>query len=272
VDERAAEPGRVAEALAACWARGRAAFPELPVSAAAFARRLSAHVEAGEDPAAAVAATIAEDFYLAAACVEGTAGAAEALERSQFADLRADLGRRHSSLDLDDVLQSLREKLLVGPTAALAAYSGRGRLRSWLRVVATRLLLNLAARRPRDRAGPRELSEEAPVLAPDSELEQLKQLYRAEFRTAFHAALPRLEPTERNLLRHAVVDELGIDALAERLGVHRVTAARRLAAARERLGLLIRGELGVRLQASGQDLESILRLVRSRIQVTIDDL
>jgi RNA polymerase sigma-70 factor (ECF subfamily) len=262
----------LAELLAAAWVAGRTAWPGLALPPAAFARHLAAHVAPGEDPAAAVAAIRADDLFLAAACAEAVPGAAAALDRTFFTDLRADLARRRSTLDLDDVLQSLRAKLLVGPPPALAAYSGRGRLRNWLRVVAVRLLLNLATRGPQDRPGPRELSEETPVLGPDPELEQLKQLYREEFRAAFHAALPRLEPAERNLLRQAVVEELGIDALAELLGVHRATAARRLAAARERLGALVREELGVRLQVAGHDLESILRLVRSRIQVTLDEL
>ena len=57
-------------------------------------------------------------------------------------------GRRCRAIDrppnfIDDVTQELRLKLLTGDDAKLCTYSGTGALVDWLRVIATRVALNL---------------------------------------------------------------------------------------------------------------------------------
>lgn len=69
----------------------------------------------------------------------------------------------------------------------------------------------------------------------DPELEYLRRLYTHEFRLAFETAAAKLDAGERNALRAQYVHRLGIDAIANLLGIHRATAARRVANARERL-------------------------------------
>jgi RNA polymerase sigma-70 factor, ECF subfamily len=54
--------------------------------------------------------------------------------------------------------------------------------------------------------------------------------------------------------------------------VHRATAARWLTDARERLGEIIRTELAARLQIAAEEVDSIVRLVQSRVDMSLDRL
>ena len=72
--------------------------------------------------------------------------------------------------------------------------AGKGELRSWLRVTATREgLKRLRGRRPVD--GDEVLV--ARSTGDDPELSYMKEVYRAAFREAFAAAISALEPRER---------------------------------------------------------------------------
>jgi RNA polymerase sigma-70 factor, ECF subfamily len=71
------------------------------------------------------------------------------------------------------------------------------------------------------------------------------------------------------LLRYSVIDGWNVDRIAELYGVHRATAARRVAAAREQLGESIRAELAARLEISTDEVDSIVRLVQSRVDVSL---
>lgn len=55
-------------------------------------------------------------------------------------------------------------------------------------------------------------------------------------------------------------------------GVHRATAARWLADARAALGDAIRGELAGRLRIAASEVDSIVRLVQSRVDMSLDRL
>src|SRR5439155_4329771 len=114
----------------------------------------------------------------------------------------------------------------------------------------------------------RELEQLAPGV-PDPELVYLRRHYGERFRHAFAEAVKALAPRERNLLRHAVIDGLGIDQIAAIYHVHRATAARQLRAARQTLVDATRERLRVALGASASELESILRVLMSMADVTL---
>ena len=85
-------------------------------------------------------------------------------------------------------------------------------------------------------------------------------------------ALAALPDQPRALLRYSVVDGWTVERIGALYGVHRTTAARRVAAAREELGSAIRAELAARLAISVGDVDSIVRLVQSRIDVSLERL
>jgi len=170
-----------------------------------------------------------------------------------------------------EALQVLREQMLVGKEGrpGIAAYDGRAPLAIWLRVCAARIgqRAEARARRAVD-VDDRELEQLAPGV-PDPELVYLRRHYGERFRDAFAEAVELLEPRERNLLRHAVIDGLGIDQIAAIYHVHRATAARQLRAARATLIASTRERLRVSLGASASELESILRVLMSMADVTL---
>ena len=105
--------------------------------------------------------------------------------------------------------------------------------------------------------------------ADDAEIAHLKRLYRSEFRTAFQGALTALTGRERNMLRYRYLEGLSIDQIGEIHGVHRATVARWIKKAQETLMGETRARMMEDLVVDPDELESILRLVRSRLEVSI---
>jgi RNA polymerase sigma-70 factor (ECF subfamily) len=91
----------------------------------------------------------------------------------------------------------------------------------------------------------------------------------SEFEAAFRSAFATLAPRDRNLLRYQVLDRLGIDRIAALHGVHRATAARWVAHARKALIEGIRCRLQDRLGVDRKELDSTLRQLASRIDLSL---
>jgi RNA polymerase sigma factor (sigma-70 family) len=149
---------------------------------------------------------------------------------------------------------------------------GRGGLAAWVRVVATREAARLL--RKERRHEPTEDDELARVLAPDAgpELDYLKRLYRDEFKNAVHAAIAGLSDRERLVLRQHALDGLSIDQLAALHRVHRATTARWIAGARKAVLDGTRRALTDRLRLRPAELDSILRLIDSQLDVSLPGL
>jgi RNA polymerase sigma-70 factor (ECF subfamily) len=173
---------------------------------------------------------------------------------------------------VDEVKQIVRTKLLVaeqGRPPRVLEYSGRGELRSWVGVIATREALTLLRRGGRETTPADDVMLAVPSPVTGPELDFLKDHYKDEFRTAFTHALQELSPRERNALRHHYVHGLTIDQIATLYGIHRSNAARRIAKARESLLSATRRRLVLGLKVDRGEFESIMRLIESRIDVSI---
>ena len=103
----------------------------------------------------------------------------------------------------------------------------------------------------------------------DPELEFLQQEYRAEFKAAFEEAVRSLSDREHNLLRMHVLEHLPIDDIGAVFKIHRATAARQLSRAREVLREGTRQKLRERLRLSEAELRSVLKLVRSNLELSL---
>jgi RNA polymerase sigma-70 factor (ECF subfamily) len=139
-------------------------------------------------------------------------------------------------------------------------------------VIATREAARLLARERREVAT--DDDQMLGMIAPsdDPEIGYFKRLYRAEFKSAFHAAVGSLSARDRLLLQQHLLDGLGIDQLAAFYQVHRATTARWLGAARREVLDRTRSELIRRLQLSHDELDSIMRLINSRFDVSFPAL
>jgi RNA polymerase sigma-70 factor (ECF subfamily) len=173
--------------------------------------------------------------------------------------------------ELDDVKQRTREKLLVagqGGRLKIEEYVGMGRLGGLVQVVATREALSGARKKKRER--PVESFGARAAAAWDVGVEMAREEYRAAFREAFAAAVEALEPRERNLLRMHLLGGVGLERLAQQYGVHRATAVRWLAAAREKVLDLTRRGIKERLEVRTDELDSLMASANRSLDVSVE--
>jgi RNA polymerase sigma-70 factor (ECF subfamily) len=253
--------------LSAAWSAAQAAWPGVHVPEDVFAAYVAERT-GGDAPMPDATSSL----YLACACARGDAAALRAFESRYMPEVERALVRtRLSAADVAEVMQSLREQLLAGPLPRIASYTGRGDLPAWLRVTAVRAALKrIRGHKPEVEADDALLA--ARSVGDDPELLYMKELYRKAFREAFGAALEGLDARDRLLLRQHFVDRLGVDDLAPLYQVHRATVARWVQRARDHLLDETRHEFMRRARVSPRECESVLRLVRSRIDVTLGRL
>lgn len=254
--------------LGAVVERARGVLPELACDPLALAELIGRTTATGT----ALQEIDLAELVLALGCVAGQREALALLERRYLQPLPAQLA--HMRLDaaaLADVQQTTRERLLVareGRAPRLLDYAGRGQLGALVRVIATRAALDATRGERRKReVGLSELTE---VLMTSADPERLAASVRKRevFGAAFEAAIAGLDPTDRTMMRLYAVDGVGIDGLALAYGIHRSTAARRVAAVRERIRLGTIAELGRRGVAE-PEIESIIAVVDEGLELTL---
>jgi RNA polymerase sigma-70 factor (ECF subfamily) len=248
-------------------ALGRAAHPGVEVPREALERWLGDRPEAEE-----TALERAADIYLACACCEQIAGAASLFERRFLSRVAAYLGGIPPDPDfVAEVRQRLRIRFLVadrGQPARITRWRGAGSLASWVRVSASRMALD-ELRSSGRRARRASAALEEGLVAEDGELAYVKQRYRAPFNDAFAAALGGLRRELRTVLRLHYVEKLTTAELATFLGVGRATVVRRLREARTSLLDAMHAELRARIPADAEEIESLIRLLRSQLDVSV---
>jgi len=256
------------------WRRAREAFPDLALGPRAFVAHLGRKLPREHPLQVELSATHPEDLYLAAACGHGDPAALAAFDRMHAEDLRVAVARvRGSAPNAEDVRQRVYERLFVGSPGTppkILDYSGQGRLTSWYRVALVRAMLDDQRRAQ----GEPEPSDDERILGlaaseRDPELEYLRRKYSHEFRLAFEEGARALDAEDRNALRAFYSQGLTVDQLGTMLGIHRATAARRVASARERLLANTRRALMVKLQLSRTELESVMRLIESGLSLSV---
>jgi RNA polymerase sigma-70 factor (ECF subfamily) len=212
------------------------------------------------------------DMFLACACVERIpAAVAEFL--AVFGDrIPMYLGKLASNADLvAEVRQILVTRCVIGEAnkpPALTAYSATGSLEGWLRATAVREALALNRESDR-RIGDAEAVLEAQIPWVDHEISLFKQVYREPVSRAFVQACEQLDPEDRTLLRLHYVDGVTTAKLATMFGISRATLIRRLAASRQSLVEGVKASLKVGSGVADQDFESVLRLVKSQIDLRL---
>ncbi len=258
--------------LVALDARARAAWPTVAIDRADFldylAERLSPDAQANT-----LDDLFVEDLYLACGCARGEPAAIVACERAYANDVERGLDAINLATSLrDEVWSRLRARIFVAtPDAppAISTFTGTGSLKKWLRITATRLGLNVIRERHREAPMP---EQDLPDAADDLALGHLKRTYQAAFKEAFAAALAELTAEQRTLLRMHIIDKLTIDDLARMHKVHRTSTARWLREAREALSDGTRARLHAALGVADEELDSIMNIVRSRLDLSLSRL
>ncbi len=213
-----------------------------------------------------------EDVRLAWDAAHGDAAAQEALEASAVEPARAKLARRFGAALVDEALQRVRERLLLGRALGgpgLLAYQGRGTLKAWTYAVALRAVQDLL-RADRRGAAAGDVEDAAAVLASaDPELALIQGRYAREVNAAIRGALEGLPRRERVLLRMSVVSGLSVDQLARVYHVHRTTAARWISEAKRQVLEQTLASLRESLKLSRSEASSLFRAVRSQADASI---
>ena len=264
--------------LWALVAEGRAAWPDLPLDAKILVQFVAHHLTPDMADAALDGLRPA-DLYLACACAQGMTAAINAFDRDYMREVDIALAQmRIGPPRLSDVKQLVRQRLFVGggttgaPTSAgkIAEYGGRGALRRWVRSVAVRTCLNDLRKGKREiLVDDDQLIAQHAISQDDPEIEYMKRTYSNEFKVAFTEALTQLGPREQTLLRYHHVDGLNIDEIGAIYRVHRVTAFRWIEKAKELLVKATLDTLRTRLKLPADELDSVLRMIRSQIHLSL---
>lgn len=261
--------------LAALRAAAVAAYPDIAVDEDTFCRELARRSGTTATPAT-LGQIRASHVHLAIACMEGNKAAIERFHAEFFDEVEASARKlRATQTQTDELRGHMASMLFVGKenrVAALHAYSGRGDLGSYVRVIATRELLHAMQANRREVASPEESFLDRLASVTDVEAGYIRDAYRPHLDAAMRSALASLSDEARALLRYSLLDGWNVDRIGALFGVHRATAARRVAAARDELADAIRKELSARLVIPIHDVDSVVRLVQSRIDVSLSRL
>jgi RNA polymerase sigma-70 factor (ECF subfamily) len=167
---------------------------------------------------------------------------------------------------VDEVVQRVRDRLFVGETPGIASYRGTGPLARWVRVIASRIAVDM-------KRGDAKLDDEGalPELpAPDDpELALIWQSSAAAYKDALGRAFTQLDKRSRTLLRQRYLDDLDINALGRIYRVHPSTAFRWLEQIHERLATGTRDHLKATLALTESQLVSMERVVASQLHLSL---
>ncbi|MBS1121030.1 MAG: putative DNA-binding regulatory protein [Deltaproteobacteria bacterium] len=250
-------------------AAGSEVFPDLVVERAAIEDLTQARLAAGIS--AEQLRSHAAELYLGAACASHPPAALAILDRIYIARVPEILAnRRLPDHGVDEVRQTVRERLLGGQPPYLTRAVGRGSLVSLVAVIATRAAVDwLRARARATLHHDPEPADDELVATGDPARDHLRARYRGEVKAAFEAAASELSPRERTLLRLHLVDGLTIDDLARLYQIHRATAARQVDRARERVASTTRKLLGRTAGLHGDELAELGTLVTSQLDLSL---
>jgi RNA polymerase sigma-70 factor, ECF subfamily len=163
-----------------------------------------------------------------------------------------------------------RERSASDARPRIVQFRGKAPLRAWLRVIASRLAIELKGKVAREVGGLDELI--AVAAAEDPELEHLRGRHLGEFRSVLNQAvsevLGTLDVEARNLLRWHLVDNLSLRKIAVVRGEHVSAVSRQYARIRAFILDRVRQRLKEQTGLPTRDLDSVMAALRSQISLS----
>ena len=256
------------DALQQMFLEGKRKWPLVQLSFAVFSEHCERVLAASREPSPL---REAGDLYLCCACAESDSDALRLFERENTGVVRAAISRIDHSLDfVQETLQEVWDKLLLGPGAKVRLYAGRGPLKAWLSVAATRVALDRYRARKRVLARQLELSDQLAAQAGTPEAHLLKVRFGPAFQRALRSAIQALSSQERNVLRMHVAGQCSIDEIGRAYNVHRATAARWLDRSRTKIYDSVRQELCARQEKlTASEFKSLAALLGSELELSL---
>ncbi len=273
-DDAEYEESRLRVAIEVLLAEAREGHADLLNSEVDFVRYVAARLPGFRAVEQEVAAVHAADLLLARGCTLGDASAVDRFEQDMLGLVTA-AGRKLSMSpeQSDELRQQVRMKLLVpgsnGATPKIGNYAGTGSLRSWVYATGLRTGLNELRRigRAPVPAGDEQLLVAMPDQNDDQQLQYMKELYRTAFREAFKSSIGELEDRLANVLRHYYLDEMTLEEIGALYRVHKTTVMRWVNKAHAELEVKTKSRMISHLQLGASEVESVLRLIQSGIQL-----
>jgi RNA polymerase sigma-70 factor, ECF subfamily len=213
------------------------------------------------------------DEYLRLACLNGVAGAVETLELEYIRPLETALTRRGSDIELvEETLQVLRQKLLLAEPPALASYKSTGHLRAWLLVVATRTSRDLARQRGVRWSRQAPLVDQLVTTSTHIDVRLQKNELDDIFAEALREVVRSLPSRERYALRMHILAGWNVSQIGEAMSTHRATAARWIAAAKERINRNVRNILKERLDLTPEEAQRVFSLLSTHLNLRLSQV
>lgn len=209
------------------------------------------------------------DLYLVMGCLRGSTVAPKHLLTRHRATIDAALRRLRMPADrADEVRSTFYEILFVGEagTPALQRYGGHGSLDGWLRVTVSRSAHRLLRKTERLELRPPESFME---VWHEPERDALTRECKGAFREAMTRVIASVAEGDRAALQDHYVRGLSIDALAQVWGVHRATAARRLARLRWRLREQVLEDLETTMGVTPSSALRMVRVAQSQLESSL---
>lgn len=216
----------------------------------------------------------AADVYLAAAIEAGQPQALEWLKERVRQGVTS-LGARlpdHLRADVESEVLAAIAVSAPGRPARIADYAARGPLLGWLQVIVTRAgLARSAAAAPRlaDEEIERAVLEDLEQPAEVPELAALKSRFHGVLGPSLRAAAAKLDAKSRALISMHYLDSVPLEEIARAYQVHRATAARWIANARESFLEATRDELSARANLNRLEVDSVVRVLQSQVDVSL---
>ncbi len=256
--------------------QARSAWPMLAIPDDQFVEYLAERMPPSGSPVQWLRTVQAPDLFLCCACASGDPKALGIFETKllpQVVQAIASINPEPSFVA--EVQQQVRRKLLVAEDSRprISEYAGFGPLLHWLRAVAVRTALNLRRSQGRQDIP---VSDESllnlPQNAGNLELDYLKTRYRKDFTQAFRNALSALTSEERNVLRLHFVEGLTLSQIGAAYQADKSTISRWITKSRKSLLEQTREELSKKFRLDSRELDSLMYLVQSQLDVSISSL
>jgi RNA polymerase sigma-70 factor (ECF subfamily) len=257
------------DAVRQMFCEGQRKWPLVKLGFEAFfghcTRVLGASAEEAELPREAA------DLYLCCACVEAQPEALRAFESEGMGVAKAAIARINREADfVQDTLQEVWDKLLLGSEPRVKQYAGRGPLKAWVRVTATRVALDRNRARGRLALRHVELSEQLAARSTSPEAQLTKARFGPAFVQALRDAVAGLSAQERNVLRMHLSGHCSIDEIGRAYNVHRATSARWLDRARLKVHESVRQDLCVRQdKLTASEFKSLAAMMGSELELSL---
>jgi RNA polymerase sigma-70 factor (ECF subfamily) len=261
------------EASLANWGEeAEAAWSEFRIDRSSFLEKVRASLPEG--PTTALPRLHHIELYLAHACALGERQALTLFTRRYLTKIPHYL-RRFSGVEalLDECRTTLEDKLLLSPGTGgrprIDQYSGRGPLDAWVAIVAQRTMLAMLRSRGAHIDSTSELCD---LWSAAYEVEGDAHRYLNVIKETLREVLQSLPLRQRSILRLSIVEDVSLTQIARMLHVNQSTVSRTFHASLEKVNRQVRARLKEAHGMGDSEVESIVRQLQSRIDLSLSGL